>query len=43
MVFLGQHRHSRIVTVDPLGGQDMAADQFDERRQTCGAGVDPVR
>jgi hypothetical protein len=32
----GEHRHSRIVTVDPVGGHDMTADQVDKRCQ-CGA------
>jgi len=28
--------------VDPLGGQDMPADQFGERRQARRAGADPI-
>jgi hypothetical protein len=38
----GQHRHGRIITMDPVGGQDMAADQIDERRQ-CGAARAPTQ
>jgi hypothetical protein len=38
----GQHRHGRIVTVDPVGGQDMTADQLDERCQRGAASPHPI-
>ena len=38
----GQHRHGRVVAVQALGGQHMAADQLDQRRQAGGAGADPI-
>jgi hypothetical protein len=38
----GQNRHGRIVTVDSGGGQDMAEDQLDERRQCGAASPHPV-
>ena len=40
---LGQHRHGRVVAVQPLGGEDMAADQLVERRQNSRAGCRPGR
>ena len=30
---LGEHRHGRVVAVQPLGGEHMGADQLVERRQ----------
>jgi hypothetical protein len=39
---LGQHRHRRVVAVQPVGGQHMAADQLDQRHQRGAACADPV-
>jgi hypothetical protein len=42
-LLLGQHRHGRVVAVDPVRAQNMTADQFDQRRQVRRACADPVR
>ena len=39
---LGQHRHRRVVAVQPLGGEHMRLDQLVQRRQRGGAGADLI-
>jgi hypothetical protein len=39
----GQHRHGRVVAVEALGNEHVIPDQFNQRRQSCSAGADPVR
>jgi len=39
----GQHRYGGVVAVDALGGKDVVSDQLDQRRESGGAGADPIR
>src|SRR5207302_4435326 len=38
----GQDRHRRVVTMDTLGGEDVPADQLDQRGEARAAGPDPI-
>ena len=38
----GQDGNRRVVAVQALGGEDVPADQLDERGEAAGAGADPI-
>ncbi len=38
----GQYRHRGVVTVQPIGRHHVLADERHQRRQCCGAGVNPA-